>query len=74
MSKRIDDKLKFTIVILMIFIVALRKAICFILNRDAWSLGAIDPTSGTATLLEITRVLGEMYRNGLFLIDGVIKV
>ena len=32
--------------------------------RDAWSLGALDPTSGTATLLEITRVLGEMYRNG----------
>ncbi|CAF1329620.1 unnamed protein product [Adineta ricciae] len=33
-------------------------------HRDAWSLGALDPTSGTATLLEITRVLGEMYRNG----------
>ena len=32
--------------------------------RDAWSLGAVDPTSGTATLLEITRVLGEMYKNG----------
>jgi len=24
----------------------------------------MDPTSGTATLLEITRVLGEMYKNG----------
>jgi hypothetical protein len=35
-------------------------------HRDAWSLGAIDPTSGTATLLEITRVLGQMYRNGTF--------
>jgi hypothetical protein len=33
-------------------------------GRDAWSLGAIDPTSGTATLLEITRALGEMYKNG----------
>ncbi|CAF1641949.1 unnamed protein product, partial [Rotaria sordida] len=33
-------------------------------HRDAWSLGAIDPTSGTATMLEITRVLGEMYKNG----------
>lgn len=33
-------------------------------HRDAWSLGAVDPTSGTATLLEITRVLGEMYKNG----------
>ncbi|CAF1456898.1 unnamed protein product [Rotaria sordida] len=33
-------------------------------GSDAWSLGAIDPTSGTATMLEITRVLGEMYKNG----------
>ncbi|CAF5124521.1 unnamed protein product, partial [Rotaria sp. Silwood1] len=24
----------------------------------------VDPTSGTATLLEITRVLGQMYKNG----------
>jgi hypothetical protein len=32
--------------------------------RDAWSLGAIDPTSGTAVLLEITQVLGQMYKNG----------
>ena len=32
--------------------------------RDAWSLGAIDPTSGTATILEITRAIGEMYRKG----------
>ncbi|CAF0939456.1 unnamed protein product [Rotaria sordida] len=33
-------------------------------HRDAWSLGSLDPTSGTATLLEITRALGEMYKNG----------
>ncbi|CAF3820340.1 unnamed protein product [Rotaria sp. Silwood1] len=33
-------------------------------GSDAWSLGSIDPTSGTATMLEITRVLGEMYKNG----------
>ncbi|CAF4531846.1 unnamed protein product, partial [Rotaria socialis] len=33
-------------------------------HRDAWSLGSVDPTSGTATMLEITRVLGEMYKNG----------
>lgn len=33
-------------------------------RSDAWSLGAIDPTSGTATMLEITRVLGDMYRKG----------
>ncbi|CAF2134454.1 unnamed protein product, partial [Rotaria magnacalcarata] len=33
-------------------------------HRDAWSLGSVDPTSGTATMLEITRVLGEMHKNG----------
>jgi len=35
-----------------------------LLFSDAWSLGAIDPTSGTAVLLEITRVLGQMYTKG----------
>jgi Zn-dependent M28 family amino/carboxypeptidase len=44
---------------------SLMMAGCF-LFRDAWSLGAIDPTSGTATLLEITRVLGVMYKNGIY--------
>ncbi|CAF0755051.1 unnamed protein product [Adineta steineri] len=33
-------------------------------HRDAWSLGALDPSSGTAVLLEITRAIGEMYKNG----------
>ncbi|CAF4802623.1 unnamed protein product [Rotaria sp. Silwood1] len=33
-------------------------------HRDSWALGSVDPTSGTATLLEITRVLGQMYKNG----------
>jgi hypothetical protein len=39
--------------------------------RDAWSLGAIDPTSGTATILEIIRVLGEMYKNGTCLYSSL---
>lgn len=33
-------------------------------HRDAWAMGAVDPTSGTATLLEITRILGGMKKNG----------
>jgi hypothetical protein len=41
--------------------------------RDAWSLGAVDPTSGTATLLEITRALGEMYKNGIYLYSYLIN-
>ncbi|XP_078687667.1 putative N-acetylated-alpha-linked acidic dipeptidase [Branchiostoma floridae x Branchiostoma belcheri] len=33
-------------------------------HRDAWNLGAVDPNSGTACLLEITRALGEMMKQG----------
>jgi len=33
-------------------------------HRDAWGYGAIDPSSGTAALLETVRVFGEMYKNG----------
>ncbi|CAF1534920.1 unnamed protein product [Rotaria sp. Silwood1] len=33
-------------------------------HRDAWSLGAFDPTSGTAIMLEMSRVFGEMHKNG----------
>ncbi|CAF2498907.1 unnamed protein product [Rotaria sp. Silwood2] len=36
----------------------------FTYPADSWSLGAIDSTSGTATLLEITRAIGQMYKNG----------
>ncbi len=33
-------------------------------HRDAWSLGAMDPTSGTAVILELARVLMIMKKNG----------
>ncbi|XP_054752801.2 N-acetylated-alpha-linked acidic dipeptidase 2-like [Lytechinus pictus] len=33
-------------------------------HRDAWGLGSIDPTSGTATLLEISRVFGMLKKEG----------
>ncbi|XP_078700064.1 glutamate carboxypeptidase 2-like [Branchiostoma floridae x Branchiostoma belcheri] len=33
-------------------------------HRDAWTFGGVDPNSGTACLLEISRVLGEMMRRG----------
>jgi N-acetylated-alpha-linked acidic dipeptidase len=32
-------------------------------HRDAWVLGAIDPTSGTASMLEISRALSELKIN-----------
>ncbi|XP_023679806.2 aminopeptidase NAALADL1 [Paramormyrops kingsleyae] len=33
-------------------------------HRDSWVHGAIDPSSGTAVMLEITRVLGKMVKAG----------
>ena len=32
-------------------------------HRDAWSYGAVDPTSGTSTMLEISRTLAYMKQN-----------
>jgi len=33
-------------------------------HRDAWVYGAVDPSSGTASLLEAARVLGELAKKG----------
>lgn len=33
-------------------------------HHDAWVYGAVDPGSGTATMLETARALGELVRNG----------
>ncbi|XP_067831848.1 aminopeptidase NAALADL1 [Heptranchias perlo] len=33
-------------------------------HRDSWVHGAIDPSSGTAVMLEVTRVLGKMVKDG----------
>lgn len=33
-------------------------------HRDSWVHGAIDPSSGTAAMLELTRVLGKMVKQG----------
>jgi N-acetylated-alpha-linked acidic dipeptidase len=34
-------------------------------HRDAWVFGAADPGSGTASMLEVTRGLGELARRGI---------
>jgi N-acetylated-alpha-linked acidic dipeptidase len=34
-------------------------------HRDAWVFGAVDPSSGTAAMLELTRNLGEMLKKGI---------
>jgi len=33
-------------------------------HRDAWCFGAVDPGSGTAVMLEVVRVFGELVRRG----------
>ncbi|XP_043825515.1 aminopeptidase NAALADL1 [Dromiciops gliroides] len=35
-------------------------------HRDSWVHGAVDPSSGTAVLLEITRVLGTLVKKGMW--------
>ena len=34
-------------------------------HRDAWVFGGVDPSSGTASMLELTRNLGELLRQGI---------
>lgn len=34
-------------------------------HRDAWVFGAVDPSSGTASMLELTRNLGEVLKHGI---------
>ena len=34
-------------------------------HHDAWTYGGVDPSSGTATALELARVLGELQRRGM---------
>ena len=33
-------------------------------HRDAWGRGAVDPGGGTATMLEISRVVGQLMKTG----------
>ena len=35
-------------------------------HRDAWGYGAADPSSGTAVMVEVARVLGELKKEGDF--------
>ncbi len=34
-------------------------------HRDAWAFGGVDPSSGTSSLMELTRALGELKRRGI---------
>ncbi|XP_063954950.1 N-acetylated-alpha-linked acidic dipeptidase 2-like [Lytechinus pictus] len=37
-------------------------------HRDAWALGAVDPTSGTATLMEVSRAFGKLKQEGNYVL------
>ncbi len=34
-------------------------------HRDAWVFGGVDPSSGTASMMELTRALGELKKQGM---------
>jgi len=34
-------------------------------HRDAWVFGAVDPSSGTASMMELTRALGDLKKQGM---------
>src|SRR5438067_1816647 len=34
-------------------------------HRDAWVFGGVDPSSGTASMMELTRALGELKKRGI---------
>jgi len=34
-------------------------------HRDAWVFGGVDPSSGTASMMELTRALGELKQSGI---------
>ena len=34
-------------------------------HRDAWAFGGVDPSSGTASMMEMTRALGQLARHGM---------
>ena len=33
-------------------------------HRDAWVFGGIDPSSGTACMMEVAKALGQKYKQG----------
>ena len=35
-------------------------------HRDAWYFGAVDPSGGTAVMMEISRVFASLVKQGLF--------
>jgi Zn-dependent M28 family amino/carboxypeptidase len=45
-----------------VFILKLDRYVLLGNHRDAWTFGALDPSSGTASMIEIARVFGKLKR------------
>jgi N-acetylated-alpha-linked acidic dipeptidase len=43
-------------------------------HRDSWGFGAVDASSGTSAMMEISRGLGELLKQGIVAIDNKIYV
>lgn len=41
-------------------------------HRDAWTFGAIDPNSGTAVLMELARIMGDMKTKGTYIVEPTV--
>lgn len=48
----------------MLYCVFADRYVLFGNHRDAWGYGAVDPSTGTANILESARILGEVMKTG----------
>ena len=46
------------------FIYSLDRYVLVGNHRDAWEFGALDPSSGTAVMMEMVRVMGDLVKTG----------
>ena len=52
------------LLLFVLFIFCVDRYVLLGNHRDAWVFGAIDPTSGTAVMLELARAFGVMLKQG----------
>ena len=50
--------------IMMVFLFLLDRYVLLGNHRDAWVFGAIDPTSGTSVMMEVSRAFGKLVSQG----------
>lgn len=50
----------------MMYLCVLDRYVIIGNHRDAWGYGAMDPSSGTACMMEISHVFGSLMKDGQF--------